>query len=491
MNKKMIILAFTLILSLVLCGTVSAEESTTELITPGSSGTGGNQASYGTPAISDDGNIIAFSSTATDLIPSITTNNNRQIYVYDRTTQTTSLITAGPSGTGGNAFSSNPAISSDGNIITFQSEATDLINGFTPVSGRAQIYVYDRTTQTTTLITRGTGGTGGTQDSYMPTISDDGNIIAFSSYAKDLIQGITPIGQRQVYAYDRNTQITTLISRGSGNGGNMFSYEPSISGDGNIITFHSSSNNLINGMTTTGIQIFTYDRSTQITALITPGSAGTGANQYSYNPEISGNGNIIAFNSYATDLITGLTPNGISQIYIFNRNTQTTSLITRGPSGIGGNQDSVYPSIDQNGNIIIFQSPATDLITGMTTTGTQIFTYDISQQTTSLITKGLAGTGGNQNSYNSAISGNGKVMTFQSYATDLITGITTAGSQIFAYYLNPVNPDNKNESNPSSEVSAATSTRTIGMQNTGIPIAGIFLAIMMVFGGFIGTRKKQ
>lgn len=497
-QKKIIILTISFILAIIICGAATAANNTTELITPGSSGIGGNQASYGTPSINNDGNIIVFSSTATDLVQGLTTNGNRQIYVYDRNTHTTSLITAGPSGTGGNAFSYYPAISSDGNILTFQSEATDLINGFTPVSGRAQIYVYDRTTQTTTLITKGTGGTGGTHDSYMPAISDDGNIITFSSFAKDLIQGITPIGFRQVYAYDRNTQTTTLISRGSGNGGNLFSYEPSISGNGNIITFHSSSNNLINGITTTGIQIFTYYRDTQITILITPGSAGTGANQYSYNPEISKNGNIITFYSFATDLINGLTPNGNPQIYVYDRNTQTTTIITPGANGNGGNGNSEEPTINGDGNIITFQSTATDLIPGTATTnGWDIFAYNRNTQTTTLITPGANGNGGNEASYHPSVNSDGNIITFQSMATDLIPGITTNGQyQIFAYVVHEVDPDDDPSNDPTAiqQVKAATNTKTtgtIGMQETGAPLLGIILAILLILGGFINTWKNQ
>ena len=173
----------------------------------------------------------------------------------------------------------------------------------------------------------------------------------------------------------------------------------------------------------------------------------------------------------------------------------TTEIITSGPSGIGGNGESYYSDISEDGNIITFRSSATDLIPGITTTGQQIFTYDRTTQTTTLITTGTSGTGGNNLSIRPVISNQGNVITFESRATDLVPNLTTNGvRQIFAFILREDPDDGDHNSDPESvpEVQATTfATKTIGMQNTGIPLVGIVLAFLMVIGGFVSTRKKQ
>nr|WP_243687076.1 hypothetical protein [Methanobacterium formicicum] len=472
-------------------GTATAANNTTEIITSGPSGIGGNGESYYSD-ISEDGNIITFRSSATDLIPGITTTG-QQIFTYDRTTQTTTLITTGTSGTGGNGDSSNPSISGNGNIITFYSSATNLLPGITTTG--QQIFTYDRTTQTTTLITSGSSGIGGNHASTWPSISGDGNIITFQSWATDLIPGITT-DSYQIFAYDRTTQTTTLITTGtSGTGGNDGSFHPSISGNGNVIAFQSAASDLIPGVTITGnFQLFAYDRTTQTTTHITKDGSGSGVGGYSDYVALSNDGNIIVFYSYANDLIPGITTNGYPQIFAYNRNTQSNSLITRGSLGTGGNGESTTPSIDGNGNLITFSSSATDLIPGITTIGQQIFTYDRTTQTTTLITTGTSGTGGNNLSIRPVISNQGNVITFESRATDLVPNLTTNGvRQIFAFILREDPDDGDHNSDPESvpEVQATTfATKTIGMQNTGIPLVGIVLAFLMVIGGFVSTRKK-
>ena len=230
------------------------------------------------------------------------------------------------------------------------------------------------------------------------------------------------------------------------------------------------------------------------TEIITSGPSGIGGNGESYYSDISEDGNIITFRSSATDLIPGITTTG-QQIFTYDRTTQTTTLITTGTSGTGGNGDSSNPSISGNGNIITFYSSATNLLPGITTTGQQIFTYDRTTQTTTLITTGTSGTGGNNLSIRPVISNQGNVITFESRATDLVPNLTTNGvRQIFAFILREDPDDGDHNSDPESvpEVQATTfATKTIGMQNTGIPLVGIVLAFLMVIGGFVSTRKKQ
>jgi|GEM_PF-919914 len=238
----------------------------TTLVTTGSSGSGGDAFS-GSASISADGTKIAFSSWATDLITGTSTNTRSNVFLYDVTTGVTTLVTTGTSGNGGDASSGSMSISSDGSAIVLTSSATDLIAG-TVTSGQ-QIFVYDIGTNLMTLVSAGSSGVGGNFPSFgsipfITSISANGDTVVFYSNATDLVPGITTNGTN-VFLYDVTAEMMTLVSAGSsgvGGGGTHWSGYPSISADGNSVTFWSVSNDLISGVTTASPppQIFLWTR---------------------------------------------------------------------------------------------------------------------------------------------------------------------------------------------------------------------------------------
>jgi len=225
-----------------------------------------------------------------------------------------------------------------------------------------------------------------------------------------------------------------LVTAGAtGNGGNADSNRPSISADGTKIAFFSRDNNLTPGMPDTGVRnVYLYDTLTHTFSLISKGPDGLGGNDDSDLPSISADGTRIAFKSSASNLIDGLSPTEWEHIYVYDTHTEETILVTDGEFGVGGNNWSSYPTISGDGTKISFMSRATNLIDGITTTSFEnIFRFDIASEETTLISGGALGLGGNNYSEVNDISYDGSRIAFLSTATNLIAGTPTNSNQNF------------------------------------------------------------
>ena len=136
----------------------------------------GRRVPHGTrPALSEDGSIVAFAS-----CPANCTGTPSQVFVHDRTTGMTSLVSAAPDGTPGDGGSYHPSISSDGTIVAFQSQAFNLLP-YERIGG----FVHDRTTGTTSLVSvAADGAPAGTVSNVV--VSPDGNVVVYMSPASHL-----------------------------------------------------------------------------------------------------------------------------------------------------------------------------------------------------------------------------------------------------------------------------------------------------------------
>jgi Tol biopolymer transport system component len=145
------------------------------------------------PSISADGRYVAFSSWATNLVKGFTENVDiigyMNIYVHDRVTGETTLESVSSDGRQANSKSLLHAISADGHYVVFSSAATNLVDGGT--DGNTNIYVHDRLTGETTLVSVSGYGPWGWNDPWGSSISADGRYLAFSSDASNLVEGDT------------------------------------------------------------------------------------------------------------------------------------------------------------------------------------------------------------------------------------------------------------------------------------------------------------
>ena len=265
------------------------------------------------PIVSANGRFVLFASTADNLVPSTGSSvlpRRMNVFLRDRMSGTTTLVSANLAGAGGNGDSFPAAISTNGQFALFESAANDLAANDN--NGVNDVFVRDVIHATTTLVSVNTNGTSGNGVSRNSVMTPDGRYVAFVSAASDLVAGDTN-GIPDIFVRDVQLGTTTLVSIGatSTNISSPFvgsSESPEITPDGRYVVFSSTATNLVPGVMTTG-EIYVADL---IGGTTTWASAtartlfqlllGT-TNAISYNASISANGQYVAFEVSSNGLV--------------------------------------------------------------------------------------------------------------------------------------------------------------------------------------------
>lgn len=323
-------------------------------------------------ALSGDGNRVVFLSLASNLVAN-DFNLLEDIFVRDRATATTTRVSVSSAGIEGNGLSTRAAISTDGTTVAFRSLASNLVpNDFNMID---DIFVRELATGVTTRVSVSSAGLEGNATSDRPTISADGSRIAFWSDADNLVAGDTPL-TRDIFLHDRTTGITSLVSRAAGGGfGNGPSSRSSISDDGRYIAFTSDASNLVPGDLNLAGDVFVYDTLTGAMELISVSSAGVQGNALASVPAISGDARFVAYRSIASNLVPN-DYNNTEDVFLFDRQTRVTTLVSLNDANGLGNGLSTRPSITVDGSLIAYQSLASNLVLGDTNLVEDVFVHD-------------------------------------------------------------------------------------------------------------------
>jgi len=271
---------------------------TTEVVSVSTSGELGNGPSV-FPGLSRDGRFVVFQSLATNLVAD-DTNGVADIFVRDRQAGTTERACSVQPNRG----SSSPAISGNGQYVAFASGATNLSPLDT--NDKIDIFLCDRASGLIELVSVSTAGVPGDGDSILPAVSDDGTIVAFKSLADNLVPGDLN-NVVDVFARDRVNATTERISANfRGADGNDFSFPPSVSGDGRFVAFGSFANNLVLGEADIVANMYVRDRDIGRTLYVDVNAQGQLGNNGvpDIPPGVSGDGKEIAFASSASNLTT-------------------------------------------------------------------------------------------------------------------------------------------------------------------------------------------
>ncbi|MFF2548427.1 TolB family protein [Kitasatospora sp. NPDC058063] len=215
----------------------------------------------------------------------------------------TERVSVGPGQAQATGASQAGGLSADGRFAVFTSEAADLVPGDT--NGRSDVFVRDLWTGRTERVDTGPDGVQADGDSYEATISGSGRYVAFSSTATNLAPGANR-GSEDVYVHDRWTGGTRLVSVGRTGvpQTGKLSGVPSISWDGRYVAYQSNRGDLAPGTVTWfGGNIYVTDRWTGDTRLVSIGADGKEADASSSAPEISADGSTVVFISKATNLL--------------------------------------------------------------------------------------------------------------------------------------------------------------------------------------------
>jgi Tol biopolymer transport system component len=219
------------------------QAGTTTLLTCGYDGYPANgDSEY--PTLSEDGRWAAFHSDASNLVEG-DTNHLSDVFLYDIQNQQTFRVSVASDGSQAASYSDLAAISADGRFVGFYSYASNLVEGDT--NNTADVFVHDHQTGVTELISRTWYGGPANNESDVPSISADGRYVAYYSYATNLVLGDTN-GFTDVFRYDRLLHTTVRASLGEWlQQGAHDSLCSTISADGQLVAFYSFADNLVQG----------------------------------------------------------------------------------------------------------------------------------------------------------------------------------------------------------------------------------------------------
>lgn len=443
------------------------------------------------PVLSLDGRFVLFASTANNLI--LHSNNQPipatvparfNVYLRDRTNQTTILISLSTNGVdGGNDHSFPVALSTNGQFALFESRASNLVPGDT--NNATDVFLCDIASGAIRLVSASTNGVPGNAISEEAVMTSDGRFVAFVSEASNLVAGDSN-RIADVFLRDLQTLATTLVSVGAGSTNpNLFgitasrSESPRLTPDARYIAFLSTATNLVPGVRTVG-DVYVHDRlagtniwaSRDMRARLQSVTGQT--NGVAYDPVMSADGRFLVYgathtsppaNVYSglilrygleagvTDLIhtnaaisiplatetrhLDITPDGGLVAFVANSNgvsgATTCILVWNAASGslvlasgnltnrVINNTDCASPRLDSTGQFVTFLSSATGLVTNEVSGNWHLYSRDLQEGVTTLVNAGLGGLESSLSSGKAlSLSADARFIAFESEDTSFI-----------------------------------------------------------------------
>lgn len=410
----------------------------TERVSVRSNGVEGNGDSFWC-AISGDGKFVGFTSTASNLVGA-DGNDSTDVFLFDRESEAPELVSIRSTGAQANRSSEAPSLSHTGRYVAFTTNASNLaMKG--DRNGRPDVFVYDRKEGRTNRASIRSNLAEANGASYDASISANGRFVTFTSTASNLAIKGDDNQATDVFVHDRATLKTNRVSISSKlKEGNSSSVSPAISGDGRLVAFVSYANNLVRRDTNRRADVFVYNRATRNTIRISIATDGTQANGDSSAPMFSADGGFVTFHSNASNLVEK-DENDVSDVFVHDLSSGETTRVSRGMAGSEANGASVIPAISGDGRYVAYQSEASNLVPGDTNgtpgmyQGIDVFRYDRQTGRTERISVGADGEQANGPSNDPgddpSISHDGRYVCFASAAGNLVEDDTNNSYDVF------------------------------------------------------------
>lgn len=330
------------------------------------------------PTISADGHIVAFPSSATNLVPD-DRNGVPDVFVRDRAPGLTQRIGTGHTGEA-DAASLAALVSANGRTIAFSSDASNLVPA--DDNGTMDVFLTDRVTGRTRRVSVGPFGESPGR-SEASSIDASGLVVAFRSYATNLVYGDWN-GKADVFVFDRRTGLTERVNVSStGDEARAATFRGVVSGDGRFVGFRSRASNLVPGDANKALDAFVHDRWTGVTTRISVAADGeeadaggfdrsTRRNLFMSRPFLSADGRYAAFTSLASNLVPD-DRNGVSDVFVHDLLTGATARVSVSADGEEANAASVVSGISADGTVVAFTSLAGNVVVGDTNGKRDVF----------------------------------------------------------------------------------------------------------------------
>jgi hypothetical protein len=408
---------------------------------------GGNGPSV-SPQITPDGRFVLFTSSASDLV----TNNNRafacNLFLRDRASNTTTLVSVNLSGAGGNGDSIFGQVSTNGRYVVFQSDASDLVAGDT--NGVSDIFVRDLVAGTTALVSAAADGGWANDASTSPAMTPDGRFVVFVSAATNLVANDTN-GLTDIFVRDLVSNITVCVTAGavratrnfyfSGAGPLTTGPAPVMTPDGRYVAFYSTNDfglgvpfQYTNGVAYGSVgEVYVRDLAASTTIWVSSNAVSlaysnisSGLFPLSYHPAISDDGQQIAFKTSLSDR------RGPTVVFQMNlSNSSLTVLNTNSLPAANGiyaayPDDDFGPVMTPDGRLIAY---------GNREVGTNFWSihlWDSLAGADTPVSTNLSGTiQTNAFSQSPVFSADGRFLAFVSNATNLVGNATADGYHLY------------------------------------------------------------
>ena len=313
------------------------------------------------PSISADGSIVAFPSSATNLVPG-DRNGVPDVFVRDRASGQTTRTSAGRDGEA-DGLSLAPYVSANGRTIVFSSNASNLV--LADDNGAMDVFIRDLVAGDIRRVSIGPFGESADR-SEASSIDARGLVVAYRSYAANLVYGDWN-GKADVFVFDRRTGLTERVNVSStGDEARAATFRGVVSGDGRFVGFRSRASNLVPGDTNQALDAFVHDRWTGATRRVSVASDGTEADASGFDrstrrsllmsrPFLSADGRYAAFTSRAPNLVPD-DRNGVADVFVHDLLTGVTARVSVSADGEEADAASFVSGISADGRVVAFTS---------------------------------------------------------------------------------------------------------------------------------------
>jgi Tol biopolymer transport system component len=328
------------------------------------------------------------------------------------------VASATTAGAPGDGLSFLGSLSADGRFVTFSSSATNLVAG-----DDAGFDVFRKDLATGEIIRISEAAFPGNGGSFHSAVSADGKVVAFDSWANNLDPDVADNnGREDIYVADLDGGTVDFASIKFGAAANQYASEPSLSADGSLVAFtaEASSQPGVNPTLPVMPRIFVRDLSDGSLIEVSVSADGQNfANGASFRPEISANGEFVVFDSVADNLLTTADTNPFADIYIKSLVDGSIRLVSADGDGNQGFDSMLNPTVSADGRFVAFETEF-GMLSDDTNGTWDVYLKDMQTGELQLISQSEAGVLGDGASHGASISDDGRFIAFRSAASNLV-----------------------------------------------------------------------